>query len=195
MKFKDVVKHSKTREKAKYDGGIAVLAYHSGTEKGTGDIAEMVHGKSQASLYKLNTPHRVASTRITHTHSDKLSRIKDHAKTAISIHGHGRKNNGRDKTIYVTGQNNYLAKKIASEIEGKLGKKYTIETNVKNTPKHLRGESQYNLVNKFEKKGVQVELPKKLRDSSLHRTYVARSISNVVKKESGKYKPMYEKAA
>ncbi len=149
MKFNDVLKYSKTKEYSVKKGPIAVLSYHAGTEEGTGEIAKTIHGKSQASLYNLDTPKRVPSTRIAHTHSDKLTDIKDHAQTAVSIHGHkmkggyerGNRTIEKEKTIYVTGGNQYLAKKVVTELRHNVGGQYHIETKQEYTPKLLRGVS------------------------------------------------------
>ncbi len=195
MKFHDVLKHPKSKEHAEQKGGIAVLSYHSGTEHGTGEIADSIHENSQASLYSLDTPNRVPSTRITPTKSDKLTGIKDCAQTAISIHGHdmkggyerGNQTIEKEKTIYVTGGNQGLAKEVATELKQNIGEQYHIETKEEYTPKLLRGVSEYNIINKFEQKGVQIELPSDLRKSEEHRKIVADSVATVVDNESAKY--------
>lgn len=195
MKFYEVLEHPKTKEHADQKGSIAVLSYHSGTEHGTGEIADSIHENSQASLYSLDTPNRVPSTRITPTKSDKLTGIKDHAQTAISIHGHDMKGGyergnitiEKERTIYVTGGNQGLAKEVAAELKQNIGEHYHIETEQEHTPKLLRGVSDYNIINKFEQKGVQIELPSDLRRSEEHRQIVADSVAAVVDKESNKY--------
>jgi phage replication-related protein YjqB (UPF0714/DUF867 family) len=198
FKFKDFVKHPKTRERSKQEGPIAVLAYHAGTENGTGEIAEGVKGASQYVAH--NPGKRVASTRVTPTHSKHLTGIREYAKTAISIHGHDAKGNyskqGREidktKTIYVTGGNKDLADKVASQLESNLGDSYHVETDLNHTPKQLQGKSKYNIVNRFENKGVQVELPAELRKNKEHRQIVADSVNGVVKKESSNYQSSQE---
>ena len=201
-KFRDFVKHPKTKESSSTEGRIAVLAIHAGTEDGTGQVVKDV---KNASKYIAHNPNkRIASTRVTPTHSEHLSRVRDYADTAVSIHGHGRQGKylrgnevvDRTKTVYVTGQNQYLSKKIASQLERKLGKEYTVETNLKYIPKHLQGEGDSNIANRFRNKGVQIELPKKLRENSKHRKHVSDSISYAIDKTSAEYKKAeYKQAA
>jgi phage replication-related protein YjqB (UPF0714/DUF867 family) len=197
LKFKDFVKHSKTKESiSNVEKPIAVLAYHAGTEKGTGEIAK---GVKEASQYIANNPNkRVASTRVTPTHSEHLTRIRKYAKTAISIHGHDAKGTynrqgseiDKSKTVYVTGGNRDLADKVARQLKSRFGDMYHVETNLKHTPKQLQGKSKYNIVNRFENKGVQVELPPELRKNEEHKKVVADSVSDVVKKETPKYQDL-----
>ncbi|MEE9524977.1 MAG: hypothetical protein V3V78_00025 [Candidatus Woesearchaeota archaeon] len=186
-KFIDVLRHKKTEEtyKEKPGADTAVLAYHAGTEKGTGEIAEMVHGQSQSSLYKLDTPLRVPSTKIRYTQSGDLTRAVKGHKRAVTLHKHKRKGlyekEGKmyDKanTIFVTGQNADMAEDIGAEFEKKFGKMYNIETNINYTPKHLQGISPDNIGAKFEEKAVQIEFPKMIEKSDKHKRYAAKAIS------------------
>ena len=201
-KFKDFVNHPDTKESSsRQKAPIAVLAYHAGTEAGTGEIARNI--KAASTYIAHNPDKRVASTRVTPTHSKHLTGIREYAKTAISIHGHDRKgtysknssNYERTKTIYVTGGNQDLANKVANQLKDDIGRFYHVETDLKHTPKHLQGKSQYNITNRFENQGVQVELPHELRKNREHRELVSDTISNVVKKESPKYQRQYKKAA
>lgn len=196
-KFKDAIKNPDSEEKAVKKGEIAVMSYHGKTEKGTQEIAEAVHAQSDASLYTFHGD-RVASTKVTPTHSEYLTDIREHAKTAVSIHGHSRKgedNLGREyqRIVYVTGGNEELVREIGGELEKKIGDDYHIETDPNRTPKMLRGVSKYNIVNKFEKKGVQIELPKGLRESDTHRGIVSDTIASIVDKY--KVNKEYKKAA
>ena len=192
-KYEYVVNDPNTKEYSAKKGGIAVLSYHGKTEKGTKEIAEKASKASEASLYTLHGA-RVASTGITHTHSDHLSGIKDYAETAVAIHGQHKKGfyerNGKtidiSKTVYVSGGNSNLSKKIAAELKGKLDG-YHIETDSRYIPKHLKGESDYNIINKFDKKGVQIEIPLEARKSKKHRDIITKCIADVVNKESDNY--------
>ena len=178
-KFKDAVKTGK--EKGGFEEGtkIAVLAYHAKTEAGTAEIAEAVHEKSPSSMYVFKG-NRVASTKVTHTHSDKLKSLVKEAETAVSVHGYKNKKGVDNNVIYVSGQHGKLSSKIAKELQKNFGDNYHIETNPDYIPKHLQGKSDYNIVNKFEKGGVQIELPEKLRKQEKDRQIVGDSISNVV---------------
>ncbi|MBW2977318.1 poly-gamma-glutamate hydrolase family protein [Candidatus Woesearchaeota archaeon] len=200
-KYKDFVNHPGTKEQSARKSPIAVLAYHSGTEEGTGEIARKVKEASKYIAHNLKK--RVASTRVTPTHSKHLSGVRDYAKTAISIHGHARqgtyakqgKSYDRTRTIYVTGGNKDLANKVAGQLREDIGKFYHVETDLKHIPKHLQGKSQYNVVNKFENKGVQVELPHKLRQNQMHKETVANTINGVVEKEAPNYQKQHKQAA
>jgi len=188
-KFKDALKTGKETAEHK-EGDIAVLAYHAKTEEGTGDVAEDISKNSNASLYVFEGK-RVPSTKITPTNSEDLNRMVQEKRTAVSMHAYhkqgnyekqGKKYDYKD-TVFVSGQNSELAKKIATELEDSLGHEYHIETNPDYIPAHLKGMSKHNIANKFKEGGVQVEMPRKLRESEEQRKYVSDSISTVINKE------------
>lgn len=194
MSYKNFLKQKNTKEKILKKGPIAILAYHAGTEYATGKIAKNI---KYCSIYLAKNPrYRVASTKITPTHSEKLTEIIKLAKTAVSIHGHSKngyyykdhKKHNRSKTIYITGKNRDLAKKIIKRLKISFALHYYIEYDLKHIPKHLRGISEYNIINSFEKKGVQIELPLRLRANKHHRIIFEKALSSVIEKESGKYK-------
>lgn len=178
-KFKEILKLPGTREQLKLNGPVAILTYHAGTETKTGIIAKNIHQKSHTSFYKLKTPYHIHSTKISYTRSKKLKTLINNSKTAISIHGHNR--NDRENTIFVTGQNKELVLEIVKNLEAnKKLNIYEVESSPENTPKFLRGESSHNIINKFKEKGVQIELPLKLRKSRRDRKVFVNTVINAL---------------
>ena len=108
-----------------------------------------------------------------------------------------------------------MRKRVAAKLKQYLPKEYIIEYDVNKMPRNVRGTGR-NVVNRSEEGGVQVELPKELREgvSGSHSSpklsglskKVGEAISDVVKEEFEKrpdlhyrkgkeYKPKYQKAA
>ena len=218
-KFKEVLKHKGVKEYSDKKGRVGILAVHGGRlDYGTEQITNYIHEKTPASMYVMSSrrgnvkKHRVASTKIAHTHSDHLNGVVSHSKYNISIHGHNRK--GDAKTVYIGGENSYMRKKIAERLRETLPDEYLIEYNVKKMPRNVRGTGR-NVVNRSKEGGVQVELPRELREGvGTHNSSkltglskrVGEAISDVVNEEfkrrpdlhykKGKeYKDDYAKAA
>ncbi|MBW2981403.1 poly-gamma-glutamate hydrolase family protein [Candidatus Woesearchaeota archaeon] len=166
-KFKDVIKQKGVKEYSDKKGKVGILAVHGGRlDQGTEQITNYIHEQTPASMYVMSSrqgdvnKHRVASTKIAHTHSDQLSDVISHSKYNISIHGHSKP--GHEKTVYIGGENSYMRRKIAERLRESLPSEYVIEYDVKKMPRNIRGTGR-NIVNRSEEGGVQVELPKELR--------------------------------
>ena len=167
-KFKNVIKHPGVKEYSSKKGRVGILAVHGGRlDIGTEQIANYVHQQTPASMYIMSSrqgdlkKHRVASTKIAHTHSKRLGSIISHSKYNISIHGHSKP--GQEKTVYVGGENAQMRKRIADRLRESLPDEYKIEYDVKKIPRNVRGTGR-NIVNRSAEGGVQVELPKELRE-------------------------------
>jgi phage replication-related protein YjqB (UPF0714/DUF867 family) len=218
-KFRDVLKQKGVKEYSDKKGKVGILAVHGGRlDSGTEQITNYVHQNTPASMYVMSSrrgpvkKHRVASTKIAHTHSKRLRDIVGHSKYNISIHGHSKP--GQEKTVYVGGENAAMRKKVAARLKQYLPNEYRIEYDVSKMPRNIRGTGR-NVVNRSAEGGVQVELPKELRQgveahdssklSGLSKK-VGEAISDVVKEEFEKrpdlhyekgkeYKDDYAKAA
>lgn len=81
--------------------------------------------------------------------------------TAISLHGHRRD----ECEVYVGGQNRELARRISEGIKTALGCEYRVIECGEEMPEGLEGTSPDNSVNSPRKKGVQIELPSRLREA------------------------------
>jgi phage replication-related protein YjqB (UPF0714/DUF867 family) len=185
------------KEHAEKKGPISVFAVHGGKiDAYTDQIAEYVAANTQASKYIFESKgekkgrfedksHHVTSTKITPTHSQKLSDIMNHSETGISIHGHYKKGE-HQRTIYVGGDNEDLRNQVGERLQDRLGDLYKVVYDPINIPKDVRGTSKdkskpYNFINKIgEQGGVQVELPEELRKNEEHRKLVGDTLVEVV---------------
>ena len=218
-KFRDVIKQKGVKEYSKIKGRVGILVPHGGNlDIGSEQIGNHIEQNTPATMYVMSSrgnpkEHRVASTQYTHTHSKDLNEVVNHVKCNISIHGHSKP--GHEKTVYVGGENAGMRKKIADRLKQYLPNEYVIEYNVSKMPRNVRGTGR-NIVNRSEEGGVQIELPRELRQgvgkshSSPKLTglskKVGEAISEVVNEEFEKrpdlhyregkeYKDSYEKAA
>jgi len=146
-------------------GPVGLMAFHGGSiEKGTEEMANYICSKTDCSLYvfsgrlsrdnyeKLHIP----SSLLNPTHSEKLSSFMTHITTAIAFHGHR-----IDDLILVGGLNRSMRKKIVNALS-EYDAKDAMEEN-DSSYKMVRGESTLNIVNKAREKGVQIEIPFRLR--------------------------------
>lgn len=166
-KFKDVIRRKGVKEYSKIKGRVGILVPHGGKlDIGSEQLGNYVEQNTPASMYVMSSrkgdvkKHRVASTKIAHTHSKDLNEVVNHSKYNISIHGHSKP--GHEKTVYVGGENAGMRKKIAEKLKYHLPKEYIIEYNVNKMPRNVRGTGR-NVVNRSEEGGVQIELPRELR--------------------------------
>lgn len=165
-KFRDVIKKKGVKEYSKIKGRVGILVPHGGKlDIGSEQVGNYLEQNTPASMYVMSSrgdpkKHRVASTRYTPTHSKPLNEVVNHSKYNISIHGHSKP--GHEKTVYVGGENAYMRKRIADRLKQRLPNEYIIEYNVNKMPRNVRGTGR-NIVNRSEEGGVQIELPRELR--------------------------------
>jgi phage replication-related protein YjqB (UPF0714/DUF867 family) len=89
-----------------------------------------------------------------------LSEFLDHVQTAIAIHGHGR---GQD-FVYVGGLHQTMAQRFI-EIARPALPEYQWVCDPEDIPSGLRGLDPKNIVNLPPNQGMQLELPKALRQT------------------------------
>jgi len=148
-------------------GPVGILALHGGgIEPGTETIARFVVRETGASLYiyagrlprgnlRLHRPSPYHDSELTAA----LRRFLDHVQLAISIHGHGR----AEDTVFLGGLNHALAARLAEVARGALPRYGWISDPVA-IPLGLRGRHPRNAVNLPPDRGVQIELPRSLRE-------------------------------
>jgi phage replication-related protein YjqB (UPF0714/DUF867 family) len=148
-------------------GPVGILALHGGgIEPGTETIARFVARKTGASLYLyagrlpqgnlgLHRPSPYHDSELTAA----LRRFLDHVQLAISIHGHGR----AEETVFLGGLNHALAATLAEVARDTLPR-YGWISDPAAIPPGLRGRHPRNAVNLPPDRGVQIELPRSLRE-------------------------------
>ena len=156
------------QEYLRLGGPLGLMALHGGgIEPGTEEIARFVADKSGASLY-VYAGRRSGGNLSLHRPSHDM-RIEEralvvqflnHVKTAISIHGHGR----RQEIAYVGGLHQSMVQRFVELARPALSQ-YEWISDPKIIPPGLSGRSPTNLVNLPPARGMQLELPPQLRQT------------------------------
>ncbi len=156
------------QEYLRLEGPLGLIALHGGgIEPGTEEIARFVAYHSGASLY-VYAGRRSGGNLSLHrpSHDGKIDKrilfveFLNHVKAAISIHGHGR---GQDR-VYVGGLHQSMVQRFVGLVRPALFE-YEWVSNPKVIPPGLRGQSPNNVVNLPPARGMQLELPLKLRQT------------------------------
>jgi phage replication-related protein YjqB (UPF0714/DUF867 family) len=149
-------------------GPLGLMAVHGGgIEPGTEEIARYVAHHSGASLY-VYAGRRPAGNLSLHRPSHDMriekrtlfAQFLNHVKTAISIHGHGRRQN----RAYVGGLHHNMVQRFVRLARPALSQ-YEWISDPKIIPPGLRGQSLSNVVNLPPARGMQLELPPRLRET------------------------------
>jgi phage replication-related protein YjqB (UPF0714/DUF867 family) len=144
------------------------MAYHGGAlEELTDVIAARAAEASGASYYGVvQPPHlnwHIPSHKVSPAQSPALQSFVDHVQVVITVHGFGR--HGMWTTLLLGGQNRELATHVADHLRPHLPD-YHVETDLHRMPRELRGLHHANPVNLPPGKGVQIELPPRVRGVS-----------------------------
>lgn len=147
---------------------IGFMAFHGGSlEEQTDVIACHAALRSGASYYGVLQPEdlqwHIPSHRVDPRCSPVLTTFIDHVEIVITIHGFGRRDHFT--SVLLGGQNRDLASHVAGHLRPRLPE-YDIVTELTRIPKDLRGMHPDNPVNLPANKGVQIELPPRIRGSS-----------------------------
>ena len=149
-------------------GPVGILALHGGgIEPGTETLARAVGRETGASFYicagrlprgnlRLHRPSPYDDSELTAA----LRRFLDHVQLAISIHGHGR----AEETVFLGGLNDTLTARLAQLGRSALPR-YGWVSDRAAIPLGLRGQHPRNAVNLPPDRGVQMELPRSLRET------------------------------
>jgi phage replication-related protein YjqB (UPF0714/DUF867 family) len=166
--FRDLLDTRGVHEVCDLRSGLGFMAYHGGSlEEMTDVIARRAAEASGASYYGVLQPPdlnwHIPSHKVSPAESPVLKEFIDHVHTVITIHGFGRE--GMWTTILLGGQNRELADHVATHLRPRLPM-YTVETKLRRMPRELRGMHDSNPVNLPTKRGVQIELPPRIRGKS-----------------------------
>lgn len=156
------------REFLHLGGSLGLLALHGGgIEPGTEEIARFVARQTGASLYVYAG--RLPSGNLAlhrPSHGMKLEsrplilEFLKHVNAAISIHGHGRS----EKCAYVGGLHQTMVHRFVELVPPALPQ-YEWISNPKQIPPGIRGRNPNNIVNLPPAHGMQLELPRALRQT------------------------------
>lgn len=168
MSFADLLAHPGVEEVSVLRSRFGFMAYHGG---GLEEMTDVVAGRAAAlagaSYYGVHQPPglewHIPSTQVDPLHSPALSAFLDHVEIVVTVHGFGRQ--GFWTTLLLGGQNRDLAGHVASRLQPRLPA-YELATDLDRIPTELRGLSPRNPVNLPPGRGVQVELPPRVRGSS-----------------------------
>jgi phage replication-related protein YjqB (UPF0714/DUF867 family) len=144
------------------------MAYHGGAlEEMTDVIARAAAERTGASYYGVHQPvgmeRHIPSIKFDPALSAHLARFVDHVHTVITIHGFGRQ--GLYTTLLLGGQNRELAEHVGASLRRSLPA-YEIRTDLETIPTELRGLHDRNPVNLPPRRGVQIELPPRVRGTT-----------------------------
>ena len=95
--------------------------------------------------------------------SAELAAFLDHVDVVITIHGFGRR--GLFSSLLLGGRNRTLADHVGASLQAMLPA-YDIVTDLDEIPEPLRGQHAANPVNVPPERGVQIELPPRVRGLS-----------------------------
>lgn len=144
------------------------MAYHGGAlEAMTDVIARAAALRCDASYYGVHQPvgmeWHIPSTRVSPDASSTLRRFLDHIDVVITIHGFGRR--GFFTSLLIGGQNRALADHVGAALRQVLPA-YEVLTDLERIPSELRGLHAKNPVNLPPQRGVQIELPPRVRGTT-----------------------------
>ena len=163
--FADLLAHPGVEEVVELRGPLGFMAYHGGSlEQMTDVIAREAAVRSGASYYGVHQPDdlqwHIPSTLVTPDDSPALAGFVGHVEAVITVHGYGRK--GYFTTLLLGGGNRSMAEHIANHLRPVLPA-YEIATDLDRIPPALRGQHPANPVNLPPHRGVQIELPPRVR--------------------------------
>jgi len=169
MRFADLLAHPGVVENFRPGSKFGMLAFHGGSlERATDQIASAVADRSGASLYTVRQPDdlrwHLPSSEVDPAASPALSAFLTHVDVAIAVHGYGRA--GMFTTLMAGGSNRALAATVASTLRPSLSfadTTYEIVDDLDRIPIELRGLHPDNPVNRVRHRGVQLELPPRVR--------------------------------
>ena len=168
MRFRELLATDGVEEVCELRSRFGVMAFHGGNlERMTDEIASVAAERAGASLYAViqTFPMRehLPSIEVSPDASDRLAEFVDHVDVVITIHGYGR--HGFWTTLLLGGRHRPFADHVAGHLRTHLPD-YTIETDIEAMPKELRGLHATNPVNLPRQRGVQIELPPRVRGAS-----------------------------
>jgi len=152
-------------ESSRLAGPVGLMAFHGGSlERVTDQIVDAVAARCDVSTYIIRQPEgfrwHVPSTAFDPAESPALARFVEHVEVAIAVHGYGR--DQMYTTLLAGGQHRELAAHLAGHLRAALPE-YTTLDDLDLIPATLRGLRDENPVNLVRDRGVQLELPPRVR--------------------------------
>jgi phage replication-related protein YjqB (UPF0714/DUF867 family) len=183
--FQNVLSDPAVREVYLPGGPVGIFAPHGGgIEPGTEEIARAVAQATGATLYVLsakrptaNAALHVTCTKMKPGVSQKLDAALKACRVAIGIHGHGRTKDGG--AIYVSGLAAEAVKLCSESLRNALGDHWAVIDDAGEIPADLAGVDKQNFINRVKDGGVQIELPRALREEA--RPAIRGDASNLVR--------------
>ena len=166
--FADILAAPGVEERCELRGPIGFMAYHGGNLEWLTDvIAARAADRCGASLYSVVQPigmrEHLSSTRVRPEESAALAGFLDHVRVVVTVHGFGRR--GLFSSLLLGGRNRPFAEHVGAALARHLPA-YDVRTELEAIPKRLRGLHAHNPVNLPTHRGVQIELPPRVRGSS-----------------------------
>ncbi len=151
-------------ERVELGSAFGFMAFHAGLEENTEDVAAAAAEASGASLYVVRQPvdlgWHVSSHRVRPQHSPRLAAFLDHVDAVVAVHGFGRPHLTR--SLLLGGRSRDLAEHVAVSLVKRLPH-YEVLHRLDDIPRALRGLHPDNPVNRRGVRGVQLELPPRVR--------------------------------
>ena len=162
----ELLDHPGVEELCELRSRFGLLAFHGGSlERGTDAIAVAAADRAGASLYAVRQPPdlrwHVPSIAFDPADSPRLAAFVDHVEVAVAVHGYGR--DGMWTTLLLGGRNRDLAARLGAGLRRRLGDGFTVVDDLAGIPRALRGQHARNPVNLPPRRGVQLELPPRVR--------------------------------
>ncbi len=166
--FADLLATSGVVEELVLRSSFGFMAYHGGSlEEMTDVIARDAAARCAASLYAVCQPPdldwHIPSHRVAPAESPALAAFVEHVDVVVTVHGFGRR--GLFTSLLLGGQNRELAEHVGDALRTALPA-YDIVTELDRIPSDLRGMHGNNPVNLPRSRGVQIELPPRVRGST-----------------------------
>lgn len=170
MGFGDLLAEPGVTEHLELRSRIGFMAFHGGAlERGTDVVAFDAAERAGASVYAVVQPPglrwHIPSIDVSPDESPALRSFVEHVDVAVAIHGFGR--DGHWTSLLLGGSNRELARHLAEHLTPALPD-YVVVDDVDAIPRDLRGLHPRNPVNLPRLRGVQLELPPRVRGTTPH---------------------------
>ena len=168
MRFAELLAHPDVREECVLRSTFGFLAYHGGgLEEMTDVIAAAAAERAGASYYAVLQPeamqNHIPSHHVSPAESPLMAAFIEHVDVVVTVHGYGRQK--LFTSLLLGGRNRDLAAHVARHLRDRLPA-YDVRTDLNSIPSDLRGQHAANPVNLPRGRGVQIELPPRVRGSS-----------------------------
>ncbi len=168
MTFAELLALPGVIEQCEVRSTFGFMAYHGGgLEESTDVIARAAADRCGASYYGVLHPPEmtthISSHKVTADQSAVLAAFLDHVDVVITVHGFGRR--GLFTSLLLGGGNRPLAEHVGAALRLAIPA-YDIRTDLDTIPTDLRGLHPANPVNVPAGRGVQIELPPRVRGST-----------------------------